>query len=117
MAQKVQVLLVDDLDGGEATETVSFGLDGSSYEIDLSTANADKIRKELALYIEKARKVSEPARRARPRAGPGPLPFPSQLARPRHRPAGSPGLHVRGHALLHRRDVPVPFPPAVRLVF
>jgi len=61
MAQKVQVLLVDDLDGGEATETVSFGLDGSSYEIDLSSANADKIRKELTLYIEKARKVSAPA--------------------------------------------------------
>src|ERR1700761_8812350 len=60
MAQKVQVLLVDDLDGGEATETVSFGLDGSSYEIDLSTANADKIRK-----------VSAPARRRRPRTGPG----------------------------------------------
>src|ERR1700742_2890665 len=65
MAQKVQVLLVDDLDGGEATETVSFGLDGSSYEIDLSSANADKIRKELALYTEKARKVSAPARRRR----------------------------------------------------
>ena len=60
MAQKVQVLLVDDLDGGEATETVSFGLDGSSFEIDLSSANADKIRKELALYIEHARKVSAP---------------------------------------------------------
>ena len=56
MAQKVQVLLVDDLDGGEATETVSFGLDGSSYEIDLGSANADKIRKELTLYIDKARK-------------------------------------------------------------
>src|ERR1700749_4878727 len=71
MAQKVQVLLVDDLDGGEATETVSFGLDGSSYEIDLSSANADKIRKELALYTEKARKVRAPARRGRPAAGPG----------------------------------------------
>ncbi|HEY0716244.1 MAG TPA: Lsr2 family protein [Streptosporangiaceae bacterium] len=71
MAQKVQVLLVDDLDGGEATETVSFGLDGSAYEIDLSSANADKIRKELALYVEKARKVSAPSRRRRPRTGPG----------------------------------------------
>src|SRR6202162_2467517 len=71
MAQKVQVLLVDDLDGGEATETVSFGLDGSSFEIDLSSANADKIRKELALYIEHARKVSAPTRRRRPRTGPG----------------------------------------------
>jgi hypothetical protein len=48
MAQKVQVLLVDDLDGSEATETVTFGLDGASYEIDLSSGNAGKLRKELA---------------------------------------------------------------------
>ena len=47
MAQKVQVLLVDDLDGSEATETVAFGLDGASYEIDLSTGNAGKLRKEV----------------------------------------------------------------------
>src|SRR6201986_858663 len=71
MAQKVQGLLVDDLDGGEGTETVSFGVDGSSYEIDLSAAKADKIRKELPLYIDKARKVSAPPRRRRPRTGPG----------------------------------------------
>ncbi|TMR20990.1 Lsr2 dimerization domain-containing protein, partial [Actinomadura geliboluensis] len=38
MAQKVQVLLVDDLDGGEADETVAFSIDGASYEIDLSGA-------------------------------------------------------------------------------
>jgi hypothetical protein len=44
MAQKVQVLLVDDLDGSKATETVAFGLDGASYEIDLSTRNASKLR-------------------------------------------------------------------------
>ncbi len=42
MAQKTVVTLVDDIDGGEADETVSFGLDGSSYEIDLSSANASK---------------------------------------------------------------------------
>jgi hypothetical protein len=42
MAQKVQVLLVDDLDGGEATETVAFSLDGTTYEIDLSSDNATK---------------------------------------------------------------------------
>jgi hypothetical protein len=58
MAQKVQVLLVDDLDGSEATETVAFGLDGASYEIDLSSGNADKLRKELAHYVEHARKAS-----------------------------------------------------------
>ena len=40
MAQKVQVILVDDIDGGAADETVSFSLDGVSYEIDLSTTNA-----------------------------------------------------------------------------
>jgi hypothetical protein len=68
MAQKVQVLLVDDLDGSEATETVTFGLDGSSYEIDLSSGN---LRKELASYVEHARKASAPARRRRTRTGPG----------------------------------------------
>src|SRR5690242_8640106 len=39
MAQRVNVVLVDDLDGSDATETVSFGLDGAQYEIDLSAAN------------------------------------------------------------------------------
>ena len=101
MAQKVQVLLVDDLDGGEATETVSFGLDGSSYEIDLSSANADKIRKELALYIEKARKVSAPARRRRPRTGPG-------------RGTGRPGRLIRGVAL--RRAQPFISPPCFTVI-
>ena len=71
MAQKVQVLLVDDLDGSEATETVTFGLDGASYEIDLSSGNAGKLRKELAHYVEHARKASAPARRRRARTGPG----------------------------------------------
>ena len=63
MAQKVQVLLVDDLDGGEAEETVSFGLDGASYEIDLSKGNADQLRDALAKYVSAARKAS--------RTGPG----------------------------------------------
>jgi Lsr2 len=71
MAQKVQVLLVDDLDGSEATETVAFGLDGATYEIDLSTGNAGKLRKELAHYVEHARKASAQARRRRTRTGPG----------------------------------------------
>ena len=58
MAQKVQVLLVDDLDGGEATETVAFSLDGTTYEIDLSSDNAGKLRKEFAPYVDHARKAS-----------------------------------------------------------
>jgi len=68
MAQKVQVLLVDDLDGSQADETVTFGLDGVSYEIDLSSGNASKLRGELTQYVEHARKSSAAqARRAKPR--------------------------------------------------
>jgi|SRR3954454_2558871 hypothetical protein len=57
MAQKVQVILVDDLDGGTAEETVSFSLDGVSYEIDLSTGNAAKLRDTFATYVGTARRV------------------------------------------------------------
>ena len=76
MAQKVQVLLVDDLDGGEASETVSFSLDGTAYEIDLSSVNADKLRKDFAQYIDHARKGGGGGggggrRRGRARSGPG----------------------------------------------
>lgn len=59
MAQKVQVILVDDVDGGEATETVSFGLDGVSYEIDLNGANAAQLRESFATWIGHARKVAK----------------------------------------------------------
>ncbi|MGQ5602940.1 histone-like nucleoid-structuring protein Lsr2 [Streptomyces sp. EKS3.2] len=57
MAQKVQVLLVDDLDGGEADETVTFALDGKTYEIDLTTANADKLRGLLEPFVKGGRKT------------------------------------------------------------
>jgi hypothetical protein len=57
MAQKVQVLLVDDLDGGEASETVSFALDGNNYEIDLSGKNATELRDAFAKYVGSARKA------------------------------------------------------------
>src|SRR5260370_35777690 len=71
MAQKVQVLLVDDLDGGEASETVSFSLDGTAYEIDLSGDNAGKLRKDFAQYVDHARKGGGGGRRRRARTGPG----------------------------------------------
>ena len=58
MAQKVQILLVDDIDGGDASETVEFGLDGATYEIDLSESNAQALRDKLAAYISEGRKVS-----------------------------------------------------------
>ncbi|MDT0301337.1 histone-like nucleoid-structuring protein Lsr2 [Streptomonospora wellingtoniae] len=60
MAQKVQVLLYDDVEGGEAEETVSFGLDGTSYEIDLNSENADKLRTAIAPFVESARKIRVP---------------------------------------------------------
>jgi hypothetical protein len=56
MAQKIQVLLVDDMDGGVATETVSFGIDGGAYEIDLSANNAAMLRGALADYVAHARR-------------------------------------------------------------
>ncbi|MGW1072531.1 histone-like nucleoid-structuring protein Lsr2 [Streptomyces sp. NPDC002537] len=71
MAQKVQVLLVDDLDGGEADETVTFALDGKSYEIDLTTANADKLRDALADYVKSARRTGGRTAGARGKARAG----------------------------------------------
>ncbi|WP_153397287.1 histone-like nucleoid-structuring protein Lsr2 [Ornithinicoccus halotolerans] len=56
MAQRVQVILVDDMTGGEASETVEFALDGVSYEIDLSDENAAKLRDDLAPWIGMARR-------------------------------------------------------------
>jgi hypothetical protein len=69
MAQKVTVVLVDDLDGGPADETVSFGLDGTAYEVDLSRANADRLRDLLAPYVAGGRRVGA-ARRPRTAAAP-----------------------------------------------
>lgn len=58
MAQKVHILLVDDIDGSEAAETVSFGLDGTSYEIDLNDQHAAELRDALAPYVGNGRKVA-----------------------------------------------------------
>lgn len=58
MAQKVQVVLVDDVDGGKADETVKFALDGVTYEIDLTTAHARELRDALAPWVAAGRKVS-----------------------------------------------------------
>jgi hypothetical protein len=58
MAKRVHVVLEDDISGGTADETLSFGLDGSSYEIDLTKANAEKLRNALSQYVAHGRKVS-----------------------------------------------------------
>ena len=57
MAQRVDVILVDDLDGKDADETVTFGLDGVNYEIELSVANATKLRNALSTYTQAGRKA------------------------------------------------------------
>ncbi|CAM5330907.1 hypothetical protein SCALM49S_01917 [Streptomyces californicus] len=84
MAQKVQVLLVDDLDGVEADETVTFALDGKTYEIDLTTANARKLRGLLEPYTRAgAGPVAVP-----PRAGARAVPPPAVTRTPRNPPVG-----------------------------
>jgi len=65
MAQKVNIVLVDDLDGSEATETVTFGLDGTTYEIDLNDKNAATLRDALSGYVGHARKVGRAPSRGR----------------------------------------------------
>ncbi|HET8716183.1 MAG TPA: Lsr2 family protein [Nocardioidaceae bacterium] len=57
MAQRVNIVLVDDLDGSEADETVTFALDGTDYEIDLTEEHAGELRNALAVYLGHARKV------------------------------------------------------------
>ncbi|WP_323959974.1 Lsr2 family protein [Arthrobacter sp. JZ12] len=60
MAQKVKIILIDDLDNGEADETVKFGLDGTQYEIDLSSAHAQDLRDALAPYVSAGRRENQP---------------------------------------------------------
>lgn len=57
MAKQTVTRLLDDLDGGVAHETVKFALDGVTYEIDLSSKNAKKLRSELAAYVEKGSRL------------------------------------------------------------
>lgn len=61
MAQKVNIILVDDIDGSDATETMTFGLDGATYEIDLNDKHAAQLRDALSGYLGHApEKVADP---------------------------------------------------------
>ena len=77
MAQVTNVKLLDDLDGTKAVETVSFGVDGVGYEIDLNAKNAKALRKALAEFVGAGRHVKATA----PASVPGPLPGQSPAAR------------------------------------
>src|SRR3954469_1157751 len=61
MAQRTVVQLVDDIDGTEITdnqgETVTFGIDGATYEIDLTHRNAKQLRDAVRVYIANARRI------------------------------------------------------------
>ena len=63
MAQKIQTLFIDDLDGSAAEGTIRFGLDGTNYEIDLNAEHAQALRDVLARYAGAARRANGAARR------------------------------------------------------
>lgn len=65
MAQKITVQLIDDTDGTEASETITFGLDGVEYEIDLNETNAAALRDALAPWVKAGRRTSSAPRRRR----------------------------------------------------
>jgi hypothetical protein len=63
VAQTVKIVLIDDLDGSPAEETVQFGLDGRDYEIDLSADHARELRDGLEVYVRRARAQGPPSPR------------------------------------------------------
>lgn len=69
MAQKIQTLFIDDIDGGAAEGTVRFALDGTEYEIDLNAKHSEELRSAIGKYVTHARKVGGGARRAGRTAG------------------------------------------------
>ncbi len=74
MAQKVHIVLVDDIDQSDAEETVTFGLDGKEYAIDLNAKNARALRDAIAPYLAHARSVGGRSRRSNGKAASGPAP-------------------------------------------
>jgi hypothetical protein len=66
VAQKIQTLFIDDIDGSAAEGTVRFALDGTDYEIDLNAQHADALRKALAKYVDAARRSNSAAAARRP---------------------------------------------------
>lgn len=79
MAQETIIVLTDDLDGGDADETVSFALDGKAYEIDLNKKNAAALRRTLKRYIDHGRSAGRASGGGRGRASSGGRTMFSQL--------------------------------------
>ncbi|MBD8870857.1 histone-like nucleoid-structuring protein Lsr2 [Nocardioides donggukensis] len=99
MAQRVHVVLVDDIDGSDAEETVTFGLDGSTYEIDLNAAHASQLREALAAYVGHARRVS--GRRTSRRSS-----APARSGSPSGSGSGPSAAEIRGWARENGLEVP-----------
>jgi hypothetical protein len=74
MAQKVHIVLIDDIDQTDAEETVTFGLDGKDFAIDLNKKNARSLRDALAPYLAHARPISRGSRRSAAKAAGGAAP-------------------------------------------
>jgi hypothetical protein len=75
VAKRTISMLIDDLDGGDADETVTFGIDGVQYQIDLSAKNATKMREALARYVDAGMRVGRsPRPTARPTTERGRVP-------------------------------------------
>ena len=72
MAQRINVVLVDDIDGSDATESVNFGIDGKEYTIDLNDKHAKQLREALAPYVAKASSRKRRANAAAAKSGPSP---------------------------------------------
>jgi hypothetical protein len=102
MAQRIEVLLLDDLDGSEASQTVRFSLDGASYEIDLSDSNAERLRSSLAAFVAHGRKSSRTAHRDAPSARRGPSP----RADPAHLQAVREWARGNGYSVSDRGRIP-----------
>lgn len=80
MAQRVEIILIDDIDETPANEKVRFGLDGINYEIDSSKENAAALRDALAPYVGAGRRIKDSA------------PAPPELLRGSRRRRSAPGL-------------------------
>lgn len=68
MAKKVQVILIDDIDGSEADESVDFAIDGVQYQIDLTQKNAQKLRAALEPYVNAGHRVAGTRKRTAKKA-------------------------------------------------
>ena len=113
MAREVTEKLIDDLDGSGAVETVTFALDGTSYEIDLSKRNAAALRKSLDRYVAAARRQGSPSavrRRPAKQAGKSAQPAPTgKTAKPKPKPKPKRGfdlVQLREWAGANGVDVP-----------